>query len=213
MGAKEMDVWQRIFGKPEELPAGETFLIVGLGNPGRKHRDNRHNLGFMVLDRLAQVHRVRLGRVQQRAFTADFRLGPHKIVLAKPQTYMNLSGDSVGPLLNYYKLDPEQLLVIYDELDLELGVVRLREKGSAGGHNGMKSIIRRLGSEFPRLRLGIGRPPGKMPVPAYVLQDFGADEVPVVREMLETAVQAVEMFAQEDIVRAMSRYNGRVGQP
>lgn len=207
-----MDILQRIFGKPEELPPGdgETFLIVGLGNHGREYRDNRHNIGFMALDMLAKAHGTSFTQVKNRALVTDFRLGEHKVVIAKPQTYMNKSGDAVGPLLNFYKLEPENLLVIYDEIDLPFGTIRLREKGGSGGHNGMKSIIGRVGEAFPRLRLGIGRPPGKMPVHAYVLQDFGGDEVPIVREMLDTAVRATETFVQEGVALAMSRYNGRV---
>lgn len=207
-----MDFLSRFFADPADLPAGDAFLIVGLGNPGRKYKNNRHNMGFMAIDLLAKAHGTALGRVQYKAITADFLLGEHKVILAKPQTYMNSSGDSVGPLANYYKVDNERVLVIYDELDLPLGALRLREKGSAGGHNGMKSVINHLGNEFPRLRLGIGRPPGRMPVPAYVLQDFGRDEVPLVREVLDTAVRATETFIREGIALAMSRYNGNINE-
>ncbi len=209
-----MDILQRIFGQPENLPpvTGETFLIAGLGNHGREYRDNRHNIGFMALDMLAKAHHTSFTQVKNRALVTDFRLGDHKVVMAKPQTFMNRSGDAIGPLLNFYKLEPNHLLVIYDDLDLPLGTLRLREKGSAGGHNGMKSIINHVGDVFPRLRLGIGRPPGKMPVQAYVLQDFGADEVLVVREVLDTAVRATETFIQEGLTLAMSRYNGKINE-
>jgi PTH1 family peptidyl-tRNA hydrolase len=140
----------------------------------------------------------------------DFRLGDHKIVLAKPQTFMNSSGDSVGPLAKFYKLDPPNVLIIYDEIDLPFGTVRIREKGGSGGHNGMKSIINHLGNEFPRIRLGVGRPPGKMPVHAYVLQNFNKQEYEVVREMLDTAVSAVGTYVNDGIALTMSRHNGQV---
>jgi peptidyl-tRNA hydrolase, PTH1 family len=186
----------------------EKYLIAGLGNPGLRHRSNRHNVGFMLVERLAAVAGINLGRVQQRAVVGDGRLAGRSVILAKPQTYMNLSGDAVGPLVHYYKIPHANVLVVYDELDLPLGTLRLREKGGAGGHNGMRSIIHHLGQDFPRLRLGIGRPPGRMNPAAYVLQDFGRDELPVVDVMLDQALQAVETYLQEGIQLAMSRYNG-----
>lgn len=189
------------------------FLIVGLGNPGRAHRDNRHNIGFMALDRLATRHGIDLKRVQNRAIVGSGRIRDRAVILAKPQTFMNLSGEAVGPLMNYYRVPPSRLLVIYDELDIPFGVIRLREKGSAGGHNGMRSIIQQVGHEFARLRLGIGRPPGRMDPAAYVLQDFGRDELPIVAEMLSTAIKAVESFILDGIDLTMSRFNGPVAGP
>jgi peptidyl-tRNA hydrolase, PTH1 family len=188
----------------------EKWLIVGLGNPGRRHRANRHNIGFMLLDRLAARHSVSVGRVQQKAIVGDGRIHIHPVILAKPQTYMNLSGDAVGPLTNYYKIPPERLLVIYDELDLPFGALRLREKGGAGGHNGMRSIINHIGQNFPRLRLGIGRPPGRMPPAAYVLQDFSAADQPLLDQVLDEGVTAVETVLREGINLAMTRHNGSV---
>ena len=207
-----MSILDRIFGDPgqETAVAGKTYLIVGLGNPGKKYRTHRHNIGFMAIDQLAHSYNATLSQVKNKAIVGDCRVGDHKLVLAKPQTFMNLSGDSVGPLAKFYKLEPEQVLVIYDELDLPFGTVRIREKGSAGGHNGMKSIINHLGNSFPRIRLGIGRPPGRMPVTAYVLQDFGKDETTAVAEMLDRTVRAVETYAKDDVTLAMSRYNGSV---
>lgn len=188
----------------------ERFLVVGLGNPGRRHATNRHNLGFMVVDRLAARHSIELKRVQSKAIVGSGRIDGRAVVLAKPQTFMNLSGISVGSLASYYRIPPAALLVIYDELDIPFGMIRLREKGSAGGHNGMRSLIQQLGSEFPRLRLGIGRPPGRMDPAAFVLQDFGRDELPTVEEMLDTAVDAVDSFIRHGIDLTMSRYNGPV---
>lgn len=187
----------------------ERFLIVGLGNTGRKYAGNRHNIGFMAVDRLAAKHGLLSNRVQNKALVANGRLSHHPVILAKPQTMMNGSGDAVGPLAKFYKVPPANVLVIYDEIDIEFGMVRIREKGSSGGHNGMRSIIQHLGQEFPRIRLGIGRPAGKMPVHAYVLQDFAKDELPLVDEMLETAVSAIETFVSEGIQQAMNKYNGK----
>lgn len=136
-------------------------LIVGLGNPGREYANHRHNIGFMVLDALAAKHNLRFSKMMFKGLIADGVIAARKVLLVKPMTYMNLSGTCVGPLMRYYKLLPQQLLVIYDDLDLPAGQLRLRGKGGAGGHNGMRSIIAQLGTEdFPRLRVGIGRPPG-----------------------------------------------------
>lgn len=196
-------------GEENEPVADDTerYLIVGLGNPGREHRGNRHNIGFMAIDRLAERHAIPLGKVQNKAITGNGRVATESVILAKPQTYMNLSGDAVGPLARYYKVPTANVLVIYDELDLPFGSVRLREKGGAGGHNGMKSIINHLGNAFPRMRLGIGRPPGKMPPSAWVLRDFGKDDMDTVDAMLDTAVAAVETFLRDGINLAMTRHN------
>jgi PTH1 family peptidyl-tRNA hydrolase len=161
----------------------------------------------MVVDKLAEVHGISLSRAQNKAVMGNGRIVNQSVILAKPQTMMNLSGDAVGPIARYYDIPPANILVIYDELDLPFGTIRLREKGGAGGHNGMKSIINHLGNDFPRMRLGIGRPPGRMPPAAYVLQDFGRDDEPVVAEILDTAVQAVSTFLTDGINLAMSKHN------
>jgi len=189
---------------------GDRSLIVGLGNPGRKYQENRHNIGFMAINRLAEKHSIDLTRVQNKAVIGSGQIDGHAVILAKPQTFMNKSGDAVGPLAKYYKIEPSAILVVYDELDLPLGTLRLREAGGSGGHNGMKSIIQHLGNDFPRLRLGIGRPPGRMPPAAYVLQDFSAGERPIVDDLLDNAVQAIETFLAEGIDLAMTRHNGPV---
>ena len=188
----------------------ERTLIVGLGNPGRAHAFNRHNVGFMAVDKLALRAGIELRRVQSKAIIGSGRLADRPVILAKPQTFMNLSGEAVGALAGYYRIPPAAILVVYDELDIPFGVIRLREKGGAGGHNGMRSLIQHLGNDFPRLRLGIGRPPGRMDPAAFVLQDFGRDELPLVSEMLTTAVEAIELFVRDGIQLAMSRYNGPV---
>jgi len=192
---------------------GKRFLIVGLGNPGRNHAFNRHNVGFMAIDRLALAQGIDMRRVQSKAIVGSGRLAEGAVVLAKPQTFMNLSGEAVGALAGFYRIPPSAVLVVYDELDIPFGVIRLREKGGAGGHNGMRSIIQHLGNDFPRLRLGIGRPPGRMDPAAYVLQDFGRDELPLVSEMLATAGQAITSFVRDGIDLTMSRFNGPVNGP
>ena len=157
--------------------AGDFTLIVGLGNPGREYAGNRHNVGFQIADRVALAHGLTFSKVQQQAMIALGRLSDHRVVIAKPQTFMNVSGRAVSGLLNFYKIPRERLIVIFDDLDLPFGTLRLRSEGGAGGHNGMRSIIGQLGAnDFARLRVGIGRPPGRMDPAAYVLQDFGRDE-------------------------------------
>ncbi|MCA9936460.1 MAG: aminoacyl-tRNA hydrolase [Anaerolineales bacterium] len=188
----------------------DRFLIVGLGNPGRNYRENRHNLGFMVVDKLAEKYAISLNSVKSKAIVGNGRVFDRPVILAKPQTYMNLSGDSVGPVAAFYKIPPENVLVIYDELDLPFGTIRLREQGGAGGHNGMKSIINHLGQGFPRVRLGIGRPPGRMDPAAWVLRDFGDEERPLLNEILAEAIQAIETYLAEGIQLAMSRHNKRL---
>ena len=188
----------------------DRFLIVGLGNPGRQYKGNRHNIGFMVVDRLASENGIALGKVQSKAILGDGRFANQRIILAKPQTYMNGSGNAVGPLATFYKIPPERIFVIYDEMDIPFGIIRLREKGSAGGHNGMKSIIQHIGQEFPRMRLGVGRPPGRMDPPAYVLQDFDKDQIPIVNEMIDEAIRAIATYLTDGIQMAMNRHNGSV---
>ena len=185
----------------------ERFLIVGLGNPGREYRSNRHNIGFMLVDRLAAAHRIALNRVQNRTIVGLGSIKERPVVLAKPQTFMNNSGMAVGALSRFYKIPLAQLLVIFDDLDLTTGSLRLRSRGGAGGHNGMRSIIAQLGEDFPRLRLGIGRPPGRMDPAAYVLQDFTAAELPLIEDLLMATVQAVETYVGEGVELAMTRHN------
>ncbi len=198
-------------------------LIVGLGNPGRKYARNRHNVGFRCLDRLAQAHGLSFGSgvlslrrpepvkgSKGRRAKASLALGKIAdvgVVLAKPLTYMNLSGQAVGQLASFYKLSLEDILVIYDDLDLPLGTIRLRPEGGSGGHKGMRSIIEALGSQaFPRLRVGIGRPPGNDAI-SYVLSDFTADEQIMLESVYKRVVAAVELFLREGVEAAMNAYN------
>ena len=152
-------------------------LIIGLGNPGPRYARNRHNVGFQIVDALAAAHGLGFDKRQFQALMADGRVSDQRLMLAKPQGYMNLSGLSVQSLVSFYKIDLSDLMVVFDDLDLPIGKLRLRPFGGAGGHNGMRSIIARLGSDqFPRLRVGIDRPPGRMDPADYVLHDFTAAE-------------------------------------
>lgn len=182
-------------------------LIVGLGNPGARYARNRHNVGFLIADEFARAHALDFSRKRFNAYIAEGALAGARVMLAKPQTFMNLSGEAVGKLCAFYKIAPHDLLVIYDDLDLPLGKLRLRARGSAGGHHGMESIIARLGtSAFPRLRVGIGRPSPDADI-AHVLSDFTADERAVMEETFARAVQAIEVWVAQGIVKAMNRFN------
>ncbi|MCS6881502.1 MAG: aminoacyl-tRNA hydrolase [Oscillochloridaceae bacterium] len=185
------------------------WLIVGLGNPGERYARTRHNIGFEALDVLARRHGLEFRGKQARSLVAEGTIAGQRVALAKPQTFMNLSGQAVSALRNWYKIDPaRELLVIYDDLDLPFAKLRLRERGSAGTHNGMRSIVQQLGNgEFPRLRVGIGQPPGKMDPAAYVLSRFSREEEEALPALLDTVADAVEVVLREGLVAAMNRYN------
>jgi PTH1 family peptidyl-tRNA hydrolase len=193
---------------PSAEKAPQRYLIVGLGNPGREYANNRHNVGFWLVDRLAAQLNTTFSRLQERALVTSATYKNQRLILAKPQTFMNQSGQSVAPLWRYYRLPIDNLLVIYDDLDIPQGVIRLRARGSSGGHHGMRSIIERLGrSDFPRLRIGIGRPPGRMDPAAYVLQDFSTEELEQMEPALARALEAVLTFITQGIEVAMTRFN------
>jgi peptidyl-tRNA hydrolase, PTH1 family len=191
----------------------DTFLLIGLGNPGREYKDNRHNIGFMLVDRLAVRLDARGMKLQSKAIVTSGLYEDRKIILAKPQTYMNLSGQSVQGLLHFYKILPGNMIVAHDDLDLPLGTIRIRPGGGAGGQRGMASTIEYLGTQdFPRLRLGIGRPPGRMAPADYVLQDFSRADLLIVSETLERAAEAVMTFITAGLNKAMNQFNGVVGE-
>jgi peptidyl-tRNA hydrolase, PTH1 family len=197
---------EKITGIQNENP---VFLIAGLGNPGREYRENRHNIGFMLVDRLAAHLGTSFGRVEAKALIAKAEHQGSRLILVKPQTFMNLSGTSVGALLRYYKIPLSNLLVAYDDVDLPFGVLRIRPDGGSAGQKGMMSIIERLGtSEFPRLRLGIDRPPGRMNAADYVLQDFSRQEAVELPQILDRAVDAALTFVASGLTTAMNQYNG-----
>lgn len=183
-------------------------VIVGLGNPGSKYAGTRHNIGFELLDRLAAELSVSLGPGKGPFHIGNGVYQREKIILVKPNTYMNLSGDAVQQVLHYYKIDASECLVCYDDLDLEIGDIRLRHKGSAGGHNGIKDIILKLGTDlFPRLRIGIGNNFPKGQQVNYVLSKFKPEEKKKINETLDTAVQAALTFVTDGIDKAMNSYN------
>lgn len=202
-----------LFGRSaKEKAAGPVeWLIVGLGNPGQKYVDTRHNAGWHLLDTIIrdQPH-FRFDENRNKALIARGELVGVRVALVKPQTFMNLSGESVAPLARFYKVPPECILVALDDVDLPAATLRLRPKGSAGGQKGMRSIIQHLGTEeFPRLRLGIGRPPGQMPVEAYVLQKFKSEEWEAMLATYQRGAEAVKMILTAGIVEAMNQFNGK----
>lgn len=187
-------------------------LIVGLGNPEPKYDRTRHNIGFAAIDALAQEWQANLSEVKRfKGEIAEVRTGGDKIYLLKPLTYMNRSGESIQSVLSWYKLDPESVMVVYDDMDLPLGRIRLRLSGSAGGHNGIKSTIAQLGTQkFPRLRIGIGRPRIKAAgTVSHVLGKFSPEEAPIVRDVLGLTFDAVECSCKRGVEMAMNRYNNR----
>lgn len=203
-----MHFLNRFKSSETETSSEAATLIVGLGNRGREYAGNRHNVGFMTADRWAAAHTLAFSKLQHHAIIAAGRSGERRVIVAKPQTYMNESGRAVGALLRFYKIPVEQLLVIFDDLDLPFGVIRLRADGGAGGHNGMRSIIQQLGSnQFARLRMGIGRPPGRMDPAAFVLQDFNREEAAELDALLDRAGQAIDMFLTAGITAAMNQFN------
>lgn len=188
-------------------------LIVGLGNPGPQYSRHRHNVGFQCLDLLARRHGLSLDKMQHKALTGSGLITcggvRHKVLLARPLTFMNASGESVAPLARYYGVDAPDMIVIHDDLDLASGKLRLRQGGSSGGQNGIKSIMERLGSgDFARVKVGIGRPPGRMDPADYVLQNFSAAEEELFTPLRERVCEAVECWLAEGIETAMNRFNG-----
>jgi PTH1 family peptidyl-tRNA hydrolase len=191
----------------------KNYLIVGLGNPGREYKADRHNIGFMVLDRFSQSLGTSFKRVQFDSTFSDIRLDANKVILAKPQTFMNRSGNSVAQLKRYYRIPAGNLLVVFDDLDLPLGVIRVRPHGGSSGHRGMQSIIAKVGTqEFPRMRLGIGRPPGRMDASDYVLQSFSNEEEQIVEIQINRAVECIETFLKAGIESAMNQFNQQRGE-
>ncbi|MDO4495122.1 MAG: aminoacyl-tRNA hydrolase [Clostridiaceae bacterium] len=193
-----------------KVPSGPPeFLIVGLGNPGKKYELTRHNAGFLFADLLADKQGVKISKIQFKSVTADIELAGKKCLLMKPQTFMNNSGEAVKQAAAFYKIPPEKIIVVFDDISLPCGKLRIRRKGSDGGHNGIKSIIYLLNSDkFPRVKLGIGeKPHPDYELADWVLSAFKKDELSALREAAENACSAVELMVQGDIDRAMSNFN------
>jgi len=185
------------------------FIVAGLGNPGAKYHGTRHNIGFYTVELFAAAHGIVLNKVRHKALIGEGRIGDEKVIVAEPQTYMNLSGESLLDLKNFYKADPSRIIVVYDDIDLDVGVLRIRPSGSAGTHNGMRSVIYQLQTEgFPRVRIGVGRPPEGWDLADYVLSRFAAEEIEPVKDACSRAVQGIELIITKGTADAMSRFNG-----
>jgi peptidyl-tRNA hydrolase, PTH1 family len=191
----------------------DPFLIVGLGNPGREYTLTRHNIGFRIADRLVEDWGVRFSRQQCDSFVAKTIRGESNILLAKPQTFMNLSGRAVAGLMRFYQISADHLLVCCDDIDLPFGVLRLRASGGSAGQRGMQSILDALTTrDVPRLRFGVGRPPGRMDAAAHVLRAFDSAEEEALPALLDTAAKAVNAFLAEGLTAAMNQYNGSAAE-
>lgn len=188
------------------------FIIAGLGNPTLQYEGTRHNVGFDVIDAIADQYNIAVDVRKSRALIGKGTIGGRKVILAKPQTYMNLSGESIRSLVDYYKIDEEtELLVIYDDISLGVGQVRIRRKGSAGGHNGIKNIIASLGTDvFARIKVGVGEKPKRYDLADYVLGHFTKEEREQMKDGYQRAVQAAEMIVEGRIEEAMNEYNRKV---
>ena len=188
------------------------YIIAGLGNPTLQYEGTRHNVGFDVIDTLADKYNISVDARKSRAFIGKGMIEGQKVILVKPQTYMNLSGESIRGLVDYYKIDVEhELLVIYDDISLDVGQLRIRKKGSAGGHNGIKNIIANLGTQnFPRIKVGVGEKPKKYDLADYVLSHFSKAERELMEEGYQKAVKAVEMLLDGEMEAAMNQYNRKV---
>ena len=185
-------------------------LVAGLGNPGRDYAGTRHNIGFGVIARISDKYNIPLTGKEHKAICGKGMIGGEKVILAQPQTFMNLSGECVRSLVDYYKLESEDIIIAYDDIDLEVGRLCIRSKGSAGGHNGIKNIISHLGTnEFPRVKVGVGGKPEGGDLVRHVLGRFSREDEKVIGEVLDVAVEAVETILSDGVEAAMNRYNAK----
>lgn len=202
LGGKEM------FRKKSTLSGGITHIVAGLGNPDRKYENTRHNAGFITIDAFAEKHGVTIDRLKYKSYCAAVEIGDAKVLLMKPQTYMNNSGEAVVEAMNFYKIPPENVIIIFDDISLDVGTMRIKRKGSDGGQKGMRSIIYLSGSDnFPRIKVGIGHKPEKWDLADWVLSQFSEDEKKTLSEVTEKAGNAVELILGGSIDRAMNLYN------
>lgn len=211
-------IWDRIksvLGWTQEKKRGEEdgkimYIIAGLGNPTKEYERTRHNVGFEVIDVLADMLCTTVEEKKFKGFYGRGIIGGEKVLLLKPQTFMNLSGESVRAAADYYKVDPGHIIIIYDDISLGVGQLRIRGKGSAGGHNGIKNIIAHLGTqEFPRIRVGVGDKPKKMDLADYVLSRFGKEERSLMEDAYKEAAKAAEVMVTKGADAAMNQFNGR----
>ena len=194
--------------KNQESKGQEFFCIVGLGNPGRQYEETKHNVGFHVIDKLAKKYDIEVNKFKNKAFVGDGTIKGKRVLLVKPQTYMNLSGESVREIVNFYKIPQERFVVIFDDTSLPCGSVRIREKGSHGGHNGIRNIIDQMGTdEFNRIKVGIGEKPSGWDLADYVLAKFNPDDLPMMEQGMDKAVQGVELMLSRGIKEAANRVN------
>lgn len=185
------------------------YIIVGLGNPGKKYENTRHNAGFDAIDKFADENGIKIDKLKHKALIGEGRIGSEKVILVKPQTYMNLSGESVLSVSQFYKVESENIVVLYDDIDLDIGKLRIRKKGSAGSHNGMKSIIKCLGTEdFPRVRIGISRPPEGWDLADYVLSKVSKEQEKGMLKGIDKAVKTIKEIVSSGLDLAMNKYNG-----
>jgi len=184
------------------------FLVVGLGNPGKKYDITRHNIGFEVIDELARSNDIKMKKIKFKSLIGEGQIMGEKVILMKPQTYMNLSGQAVREAMNFYQLDIGQLIVVYDDIDIDVGKLRIRKKGSGGSHNGMRNILLQIKDEnFIRVRVGVGKPKGQQALADYVLSRFSKEEQKVLIPIVEDSVSAIELMMKESVDLAMNRYN------
>lgn len=182
------------------------YIIAGLGNPGKKYENTRHNIGFITIDSLASKHNITVDKLKFKALVGEGRISGQKVILVKPQTYMNLSGESIQEVMNFYKVDPENLIIIYDDIDLDLGTLRIRKSGSAGTHNGMRSVVQHINSTaFPRIRIGMGGPKGD--IVDFVIGGMSKAESEVLKETVDKAAEAIDCIIESGIDMSMNRYN------
>jgi PTH1 family peptidyl-tRNA hydrolase len=201
------DLFKKI-EKTEDTKTPVTHLIVGLGNPGDNYSRTRHNAGFRAIDILGKKLGIKIDRAKYRGLYGQGSYGDQKVVLLKPQTFMNLSGEAVRGILDFYKEDIENVVIIFDDIDLEIGKIRIKERGSAGTHNGMKSIVQHLGSEnFSRIKVGIGKPRENIDLVSHVLGKFPEEELKVLEGSTDNAVDATIMVIKDEISKAMNKYN------
>ncbi len=196
-----------IAGEPSKGPSAVDWMVVGLGNPGEQYRRSRHNLGYMVLDRLAARHHVELSRHRFKAAYATAEIGEHTGLLVKPEGFYNLSGETVSSMLGYYKVPVERLIVLHDDLDLEAGRLRIKRGGGDAGNRGIRSIAAKTGVDFIRVRIGIGRPPDEGESKDFVLRPMTRSELAYYDPVIDRAADAVETVMAENLERAMGRFN------